>query len=175
VPRRLRLVLVHGATSGPWVFEGWLPYLSAFDVRVPDLQAGLDLAAASMSDYAGRVVEEVGEDGALLCGWSMGGLVAMLAAQRQQLGALVLLEPSQPRQLGRSDPSVTPVEGTTTPSRCTGRCQPAPATGQNRCSRSASASAASTSPGSRVRCWSWPAAATRSRGEVTWSTTTAVN
>jgi pimeloyl-ACP methyl ester carboxylesterase len=94
------------------VFEGWLRHLSAFDVRLPDLQAGLDLAAASMSDYADRVVDEAGEDGALLCGWSMGGLVAMLAAQRQQLGALVLLEPSQPRQLGRSDPSVTPVAGT---------------------------------------------------------------
>ncbi|HSK22562.1 MAG TPA: alpha/beta fold hydrolase [Egicoccus sp.] len=109
---RPRLVLVHGATSGPWVFDAWLPHLAAFDVRVPDLQVGLEVASATMSDYADRVMAAAGGGGAVLCGWSMGGLVAMLAALRQPVAALVLVEPSQPRQLGRADPSVTPVAGT---------------------------------------------------------------
>lgn len=109
---RPRLVLVHGATSGPWVFDAWLPHLSAFDVRAPDLQADLDVASASMADYADRVVTAAGDGPAAVCGWSMGGLVAMLAASRRSVGALVLIEPSPPRQLGRSDPSVTPVTGT---------------------------------------------------------------
>ncbi len=71
------MVLVHGATSGPWVFDGWAARWPGEDVRIPDLQVGLDVAHATMSDYADRVLAAAGDEPALLCGWSMGGLVAM--------------------------------------------------------------------------------------------------
>ena len=35
-----RLILVHGATSGPWVFDHWPAAFPGYDVRAPDLQAG---------------------------------------------------------------------------------------------------------------------------------------
>jgi pimeloyl-ACP methyl ester carboxylesterase len=106
-----RLVLVHGATSGPWVFEPWAGLFPTFEVRVPDLQAGLVVERASMADYAAQVIAATGGPGAVVVGWSMGGLVAMLAAQQQRLAALVLVEPSQPRELGRHDATVVPTVG----------------------------------------------------------------
>ena len=106
-----RLVLVHGATSGPWAFESWADRFPTFEVRVPDLQAGLAVERASMDDYAQQVVATAGGAGSVVIGWSMGGLVAMLAAQRQRLAALMVVEPSQPRELGRYDTSVVPTVG----------------------------------------------------------------
>jgi pimeloyl-ACP methyl ester carboxylesterase len=106
-----RLVLVHGASSGPWVFEPWTGRFPDFEMRVPDLQAGLAVERASMDDYAEQVIAATGGPGAVVVGWSMGGLVAMLAAQQQRLAALVLVEPSQPRELGRHDPTVVPTVG----------------------------------------------------------------
>jgi pimeloyl-ACP methyl ester carboxylesterase len=106
-----RLVLVHGATSGPWVFESWVGRFRSFEVRVPDLQTGLAVERASMADYAQQVIAATGGVGAVVIGWSMGGLVAMLAAQRQRLAALVVVEPSQPRELGRHNTEVVPTVG----------------------------------------------------------------
>jgi len=104
VTRARRVVLVHGATSGPWVFDGWADQWPTDDVRVPDLQEGLDVAHASMSDYADRVLAAVGDQPArdqavVLCGWSMGGLVAMMAALRCEPAALVVIEPSVPAEI----------------------------------------------------------------------------
>ncbi len=99
-----RVVLVHGATSGPWVFDGWAAQWPDDDVRVPDLQEGLDVAYATMSDYADRVLTTVGGKPAILCGWSMGGLVAMMAARLCQPAALVVIEPSVPAEIDGGDP-----------------------------------------------------------------------
>lgn len=99
-----RVVLVHGATSGPWVFDGWAERFPDDDVRVPDLQQGLDVSHATMSDYADRVLAEVGDEPAILCGWSMGGLVAMMAALRCRPSALVVIEPSVPVEIDGGDP-----------------------------------------------------------------------
>jgi len=96
-------VLVHGATSGPWVFDGWPDQWPGDDVRIPDLQDGLDVANATMADYADRVVAAVGDQPALLCGWSMGGLVAMMAARHCQPTALVVIEPSVPTEIDGGD------------------------------------------------------------------------
>lgn len=113
---RTRLVLVHGAASGPWVFREWDAAFADVDVRVPDLQQGLDVARASMDDYADRVEDALGAGPtagpAVVCGWSMGGLVAMIVAGRRTLDALVLVEPSLPREVGGgADPGVTLEEG----------------------------------------------------------------
>jgi pimeloyl-ACP methyl ester carboxylesterase len=120
------LVLVHGATSGPWAFEGWMPALGDVDVRVPDLQHGLDVSQATMEAYRDQVEAHLDplpagdgghEDGAaassaVLCGWSMGGLVAMMAARRRLPAALVVVEPSLPLEVGGGDPDLPLVEGT---------------------------------------------------------------
>lgn len=116
VPRmdagRPRVVLVHGATGGPWTFDPWLPHLAPYDVRVPDLQEGLDVARASMADYEAAVTAATGEAGAVVVGYSMGGLVALVAARRGSLAGLVLLEASPPFELGARDPDVVPRPGT---------------------------------------------------------------
>jgi len=109
-----RVVLVHGATSGPWVFDGWADMFPDDDVRVPDLHEGLDVGSATMSDYADRVLAAVGDGGGdgsplVLCGWSMGGLVAMMAALRCKPAALVLIEPSVSKEIDGGDPN-WPVE-----------------------------------------------------------------
>jgi hypothetical protein len=46
------LLLVHGAGSGPWVFQAWPAHVPWLQVETVDLHAGLDPALASMADYA---------------------------------------------------------------------------------------------------------------------------
>jgi pimeloyl-ACP methyl ester carboxylesterase len=94
------LVLVHGAGSGPWVFDSWAPPDGIETVAV-DLQRGLDVATASMDDYARVLVRdcEALAGPLALCGWSMGGLVAMMAVRYVRPRALVLIEPSAPAEV----------------------------------------------------------------------------
>jgi pimeloyl-ACP methyl ester carboxylesterase len=87
----MRIVLAHGAGSGPWVFEGWPEEW----IRV-DLQEGLDVARASMRDYADAIVRALPD---AIVGWSLGGLAAMMAARDSKPQALVVLEPSPPAEL----------------------------------------------------------------------------
>jgi pimeloyl-ACP methyl ester carboxylesterase len=98
-----RLVLVHGATSGPWVFDQWPAAFPGHDVSAPDLQEGLDIAQARMSDYVDRVLVAAADRPSVVCGWSMGGLVALMAAQHSPLEAVVVLEPSLPLELSGGD------------------------------------------------------------------------
>ncbi|WP_176946208.1 alpha/beta fold hydrolase [Blastococcus aurantiacus] len=98
-----RLILVHGATSGPWVFDQWPVAFPGYDVRAPDLQEGLDVAQARMSDYVDRVLVAAAGRPSVVCGWSMGGLVALMAAQQSPLEAVVVLEPSLPLELSGGD------------------------------------------------------------------------
>lgn len=120
----MAVILVHGAGSGPWVFDGW----NAGEARLikPDLHAGLDVAHASMHDYAAAVVgaaEGAGRPLAL-CGWSMGGLVAMMAAAPIGPDFLVLLEASPPLEISGERPGVKPRPGTFDPERIYGRFPP---------------------------------------------------
>ena len=102
------LVLVHGAGSGPWVFEGWQDTFPGVRLRAVDLQARRDVSHTSSADYA-KVVEEAVNTASrplVLCGWSMGGLIAMMAVAVTQPDALVLLEPSPPAEVQGTDESV---------------------------------------------------------------------
>jgi len=102
------LVLVHGAGNGPWVFEGWPDTFPGICVSTVDLQARRDVSQTSSADYA-EVVEEAVNNASrpvVLCGWSMGGLIAMMAAAVTQPEALVLLEPSPPAEVQGTDESV---------------------------------------------------------------------
>jgi pimeloyl-ACP methyl ester carboxylesterase len=105
------VVLVHGAGTGPWVFDGWADTFAR--AKAVDLQDGLDPANASMADYAARIV-----DGArrlpppvALVGWSMGGLVVLEAVAKVRPAAVVLLEASPPAEVQGLHPAITPASG----------------------------------------------------------------
>ena len=67
----------------------------------PDLQAGVnDLAAATMDDYAANLAAAIpGQVVPFLCGWSMGGPVALMVASRQPVAGVVLIEASLPAEI----------------------------------------------------------------------------
>jgi pimeloyl-ACP methyl ester carboxylesterase len=107
-------LLVHGAGSGPGLFDGW--ELPGRTVAV-DLQAGLNVDAASMLNYEAAVTRaaEPLERPLVLVGWSMGGLAALMAARRVAPERLVLLEPSPPAEVQGFRPEVPLREGTYDP------------------------------------------------------------
>jgi pimeloyl-ACP methyl ester carboxylesterase len=111
------LILVHGAGSGPWVFEGWERELAGLELEAVDLHAGLNVAEAAMSNYAAVVVRAADflPRPLGLCGWSMGGLVAMLAARQAGADRLVLMEPSPPGEVQGFHPDVPLEPGTFDP------------------------------------------------------------
>ncbi len=114
-----RLICIHGAGSGPWVFAGWGADFPQWEVVAPDLQKGLHLATASMADYAAAIrLASEGAGGApqtVLCGWSMGGLVALMAANILRPTAAVVLEPSLPAELKQRHSDASPMPGTFDP------------------------------------------------------------
>jgi pimeloyl-ACP methyl ester carboxylesterase len=116
--QRLRsLILVHGAGSGPWVFDGWERAFAGIELAAVDLHAGLNVAEAAMSNYAAaaaRAADPLPRPVAI-CGWSMGGLAAMVAARRADAARLVLLEPSPPGEVQGFDPGVPLETGTFDP------------------------------------------------------------
>jgi pimeloyl-ACP methyl ester carboxylesterase len=107
------LLLVHGAGSGPWVYKDWADTFSHTVITAIDLQEGINVACASMTHYADRVVAAaVGmEQPVAIVGWSMGGLVVMLAVQRLQPHSVILLEASAPSEIQGSNLGVELVEG----------------------------------------------------------------
>lgn len=113
-PRSASLLLIHGAASGPWVFRDWPASFPDAIVWAVDLQEGADVGTASMRDYAGRVEAAAVQlpRPLALCGWSMGGLVALMAAEGVQPAGLVLLEPSPPAEVQGSDPGSVLTTGT---------------------------------------------------------------
>ena len=111
------VLLLHGAGSGPWVFDGWRWAFGDADVVALDLHAGLRIAEASMQNYEAAVAATAGllERPLAVVGWSMGGLAAMMAARRVDPEALVLLEPSPPAEIQGHDDGVQPAPGTFDP------------------------------------------------------------
>ncbi len=107
------VVLVHGAAnSAPvWKFwqrgladRGWPSY--AVDLRGHGPKSSEDLSQAGMGDYArdvGSLIEHIGRPPVVM-GWSMGGLVAMMAAASGGCAACVTLAPSTPSR--EVDPAV---------------------------------------------------------------------
>ena len=95
------LLLVHGAGSGPQIFERWPRHFPGLDVDAVDLHAGLVVARASMRNYAAAVSARANLLPAprAICGWSMGGLAAMMSADLAGAARLVLLEPSAPAEV----------------------------------------------------------------------------
>jgi pimeloyl-ACP methyl ester carboxylesterase len=117
------LLLVHGAGSGPWVFGRWQGAFPGLEVRAADLQAGADVYRVSMTDYAHTVirVSRALPPQIVLLGWSMGGLVALMAAEAIQPALVVLLEPSPPAEVQGHDLHMHLREGLFDPQKIYGR------------------------------------------------------
>lgn len=107
------LLLVHGAGNGPWVFDSWNESFPGVTITAVDLQAGLDVARASMSDYRRTLVAVAAElpRPLALCGWSMGGLVALMSAAEIDPARIVVLEASPPAEIQGGDERIVPRVG----------------------------------------------------------------
>lgn len=118
-------MLVHGAGSGPWVWQGWSEALPGMSVTAVDLHRGRDVAATSMWDYTASVYEaaEVMPTPLALCGWDMGGLVVAMAARTLRPESVVLIEPSPPLEV-RGEEDVLLERGTYDPEEIAGPFPP---------------------------------------------------
>jgi pimeloyl-ACP methyl ester carboxylesterase len=99
------VILVHGAANSAAVWTYWLDALAAdgwpvyaLDLRGHGASAPLDLSRTSMADYLEDVRRLAGQlrEQPVIVGWSMGGLVAIMAAEAGLARACVGLAPSTP-------------------------------------------------------------------------------
>jgi pimeloyl-ACP methyl ester carboxylesterase len=99
------IVLVHGAASSAvvWTYwqealasKGWASY--AIDLRGHGTSSTFDLSNTGMREYATdvRLLVDQLKQRPILIGWSMGGLVGMMAAEAGGVAACVGLAPSMP-------------------------------------------------------------------------------
>ncbi|MEX2246131.1 MAG: alpha/beta hydrolase family protein [Dehalococcoidia bacterium] len=104
-PHHAPVILIHGAANSALVWTYWQRELAArgyashaIDLRGHGAGDPLDLSRTSMRDYADDVAQLVDQitQPPILVGWSMGGLVAMLAAASGRAAACVGLAPSTP-------------------------------------------------------------------------------
>ncbi len=95
------------------MFDGWGAAFPGVALVAVDLHAGLNIPEASMTNYASIVhrSSELLPRPLAVCGWSMGGLAAMMAAQRVEPDVLILLEPSPPAEVQGVRPEVQPAPG----------------------------------------------------------------
>ena len=103
--RKPPLILVHGALTGSWLWTEIAAYLAergweahALNLRGHFTSEPADLAETTMRDYAddvGVAMRHIGRP-AVLIGWGIGALAAVMQAERQSVLGLVLLAPSPP-------------------------------------------------------------------------------
>jgi pimeloyl-ACP methyl ester carboxylesterase len=102
---RSPVILVHGAANSGRVWTFWQEDLArrgwsshAIDLRGHGASVPAELASTRMADYAADVVAlaRTLRQPPILIGWSMGGLVAMMAAGASRAQAWVGLAPSTP-------------------------------------------------------------------------------
>jgi pimeloyl-ACP methyl ester carboxylesterase len=124
--RSASLVLIHGAGSGPWIFDYWLGRFPGVAVEAVDLHANLAVDRATMADYAATVIRAAQKlpSPVALCGWSMGGLAALLASQDLRPQCLILIEPSPPAEIQGMYPDAPLASGTFDPEKVYGRFPP---------------------------------------------------
>jgi pimeloyl-ACP methyl ester carboxylesterase len=105
------------------VYADWPPAFPSLAVTAVDLQDGLSVERASMADYAQRVVAAAQgmPPPVAICGWSMGGLVVLQAAQHVHAHSVILLEPSAPAEIQGYNPDVPIIEGAFDPEAEYGR------------------------------------------------------
>jgi len=102
------VILVHGAANSARVWTFWQDELArhgwsshAIDLRGHGASATADLGITRMTDYADDVIAfaRTLRQAPVVVGWSMGGLVAMMAAMLCNARACVGLAPSTPARV----------------------------------------------------------------------------
>ena len=100
------IIFIHGAGGGGWEYELWRPHFAAAGYRIiaPDLlPAAGSIAETQLDDYLAQVRAWIppGER-VILAGASMGGLLALKAAEMVDPLALVLINSVPPAGVGPS-------------------------------------------------------------------------
>ncbi len=100
-------LLIHGAANSGSVWSFWQAELSnrgcgshALDLRGHGRSGLVDLSITKLQDYVEDVCTVASKisQSPVLIGWSMGGLVAMMAATKVQAKACIALAPSVPKR-----------------------------------------------------------------------------
>jgi pimeloyl-ACP methyl ester carboxylesterase len=103
--RKPPLLLVHGALTGSWLWTEVAAYLAergweahALNLRGHFTSDVADLSDTTMRDYADDICVALRQIGrpAVLIGWGIGALAALMHAERHPVLGLVLLAPSPP-------------------------------------------------------------------------------
>ena len=103
--RKPPLLLIHGALTGSWLWTDFAAFLAergweahAMNLRGHFTSDVAELAGTRMRDYAadvGVAMRHLGRP-AVLVGWGIGALAALMYAERHPVLGLVLLAPSPP-------------------------------------------------------------------------------
>ncbi len=105
-PRGAPVLCLHGLFAGSWVFERFLPQLAARGHPAAALSfrdhspspAGPALGGHRIADYADDAAEAARALGRpIVVGHSLGGLVALMLAQRELVAGAILLSSAPPR------------------------------------------------------------------------------
>lgn len=106
--RRRPLLFLHGELGGSWLWERYLGYFAgrgweghALNLRNHFWSQPADPATLSFDSYTDDVVAAIERFGpsVVLVGHGMGGLLGLKAAERHQIGGLILLSAELPREL----------------------------------------------------------------------------
>ena len=106
--RRRPLLFLHGELAGSWLWERYLGFFAArgweghaLNLRNHFWSQTADPATLSFDSYTDDVVAAIERfgPGVVLIGHGMGGLLALKAAERHEIGGLVLLSAEPPREL----------------------------------------------------------------------------
>lgn len=121
------LLLVHGSGSGPWIYDEWASSFPGVTIAAVDLHAGLDVDRASHAEYAQAVDRAAAQlpRPLALCGWSMGGLAVLQAAEQVRPDSVIVIEPSAPAEVQGFHPETEVDDGSFDPEVFYGRRFPA--------------------------------------------------
>ena len=106
--RRRPLLFLHGELAGSWLWERYLGYFAgrgweghALNLRNHFWSQTADPATLSFDTYTDDVVAAIERfgPGVVVVGHGMGGLLGLKAAERHEIGGLVLLSAELPRDL----------------------------------------------------------------------------
>jgi len=106
--RRKPLLFIHGELAGSWVWERYLGYFAgrgweghALNLRNHHWSQTADATELSFDTYTEDVIAALDRLGSstVIVGHGMGGLLAMKAAERLPIAALILLSSEMPRDL----------------------------------------------------------------------------
>ena len=106
--RRRPLLFLHGELAGSWLWERYLGYFAgrgweghALNLRNHFWSQTADPATLSFDTYTDDVVAAIERFGpsVVVVGHGMGGLLALKAAERHEVGGLILLSSELPRDL----------------------------------------------------------------------------